>query len=175
MDEIIGEYKPYIDNVICTDSTEGLAEKIDVKPEILNDTFTPINHAAKVQNDQELRRDPTTGGPRRNAKAEVLDTKGRPIPHLYLADELGEICANQYRGGGNLAECLIWGKIAGENAAHAKEDNVAVDAASAASQHEVHLTSGLKKEDYPTAENQYIGRSSRGMGDEIVVHVIVED
>ena len=196
-DEIIGDYKPYTDNIIGADSIEDLAEKIDVKPEVLNDTLTRFNQAAQVQDDQEFRRDPATlraftgnrvyavrmeqsvlntqGGPRRNAKAEVLDTKGTPIQHLYSAGELGGICANQYQGGGNIAECLIWGKIAGENAAHAQEDNVAVDAASGASQHEVHLTSDLKKEDYPNAENQYIGRSSRGMGDEIVVRVTVDD
>jgi succinate dehydrogenase/fumarate reductase flavoprotein subunit len=63
----------------------------------------------------------TQGGPRRNAKAEVLDKEGNPIPHLYSAGEFGGIISNQYQGGGNLAECLIFGQIAGKNAAAVKD------------------------------------------------------
>lgn len=107
-------------------------------------------------------------------KAEIIDTKGQVIPHLYSAGELGGISANQYQGGGNLAECLIWGKIAGENAAIPKLANEA-DVASGASVSEKHLNSDLRRETYPTAKNQYIGRSSRGMGDEIVVRVTVDE
>lgn len=196
-DEIIGEYKIYTQNVVSADSIEQLAEKIDVDPEILSDTLKRFNQSAKEQNDPEFRRDPTTicaltgkkiyavgleqtvlntqGGPRRNTKAEVLDTEGKPIPHLYSAGELGGLCANQYQGGGNLAECLIWGKIAGEEAAQRKEGDASVDIATGTSEHEVCLTSDLKQEDYPTTKNQYIGRSSRGMGDEIVVRVTVDE
>jgi hypothetical protein len=63
----------------------------------------------------------TQGGPRRSAKAEVLDKEGNPIPHLYSAGEFGGIISNQYQGGGNLAECLIFGQIAGRNAAAVKD------------------------------------------------------
>ena len=62
----------------------------------------------------------TQGGPKRNAQAEVLAADGTAIPHLYSAGELGGINANMYQAGGNLAECLIFGKIAGENAATSK-------------------------------------------------------
>ena len=116
----------------------------------------------------------TQGGPRRNKNAEILDTRGKAIPNLYSAGELGGICANQYQGGNNLAECLIWGKIAGENAAKPKVDE-ATDAASGATMHEKHLTSDLKHETYETGENQYIGKSTKGMGDEIVVRVTVDE
>lgn len=196
-DEIIGEYKIYTQNVISADSIEQLAEKIGVDPEIFSDTLKRFNQSAKEQNDPEFRRDPTTicaltgkkiyavgleqtvlntqGGPRRNTKAEVLDTEGKPIPHLYSAGELGGLCANQYQGGGNLAECLIWGKIAGEEAAQRKEGDASVDIATGTLEHRVCLTSDLKQEDYPTTKNQYIGRSSRGMGDEIVVRVTVDE
>jgi succinate dehydrogenase/fumarate reductase flavoprotein subunit len=63
----------------------------------------------------------TQGGPRRSARAEVLDKEGNPIPHLYSAGEFGGITSNQYQGGGNLAECLIFGQIAGKNAAAIKD------------------------------------------------------
>lgn len=39
----------------------------------------------------------TQGGTRRNAKAEALDTKGRPIPRFYSAGELGGICATSIK------------------------------------------------------------------------------
>ncbi len=56
----------------------------------------------------------TQGGPRRNEKAQVVDTKGMPIPRLYSAGELGSIFGMLYpSGGGNLAECITFGRIAG--------------------------------------------------------------
>lgn len=60
----------------------------------------------------------TQGGPRRNSKAQVLDTKGNPIPGLYSAGEMGSMFGMVYpSGGGNLSECIAFGRIAGENAA----------------------------------------------------------
>lgn len=194
-DPIIGSYQPYTGNVIEAATVADLADKIGVEPDVLQDTFDRFNQACRAGNDPEFRRDPKTlrafsagslyavrmeqtmlntqGGARRNKNAEVLDTKGQPIPHLYSAGEFGGICANQYQGGNNLAECLIWGKIAGENAAKAKDD-VTVDVASGASVHDVHLNSDLRHEDYPTGKDQYIGRSNDGMGGEIVVRVTAD-
>lgn len=60
----------------------------------------------------------TQGGPRRNHKAQVLNTRGQPIPRLYAAGEFGSIYGMLYPGtGGNLAECFAFGRIAAENAA----------------------------------------------------------
>ncbi|MBI2907460.1 MAG: FAD-binding protein [Chloroflexi bacterium] len=59
----------------------------------------------------------TQGGPRRNAKAEVLNPDGEPIPGLYSAGELGSIYGMLYPGAGNLGECVAFGRIAGQNAA----------------------------------------------------------
>lgn len=195
-DPIIGSYAPYYNQIISASSPAELAEKIEIEPAVLNQTVARFNHACEEHNDSEFHRASTTlqaftgaeifavkleqtmlntqGGPRRNVKAEIIDTKGQVIPHLYSAGELGGISANQYQGGGNLAECLIWGKIAGENAAIPKLANEA-DVASGASVSEKHLNSDLRRETYPTAKNQYIGRSSRGMGDEIVVRVTVDE
>ena len=68
----------------------------------------------------------TQGGPERDQYARVLNSNGEPIPHLYSAGELGGICANQYQGGNNLAECLIWGKIAGDRVS-LNHDDIAED------------------------------------------------
>ena len=62
----------------------------------------------------------TQGGPRRNARAEVLNTDGEPIAGLYSAGELGAIYGMLYPGAGNLAECLAFGRIAAESVARRK-------------------------------------------------------
>ena len=60
----------------------------------------------------------TQGGPRRNSKAQVLDVFGNPIRRLYAAGELGSIYGFLYpASGGNVAELIAFGRIAGENAA----------------------------------------------------------
>ena len=62
----------------------------------------------------------TMGGPRRDDKARVLDTRGQPIPRLYSAGELGSLWGFLYCGGGNGGEILAVGRIAGRNAAAEK-------------------------------------------------------
>lgn len=57
----------------------------------------------------------TDGGPRRSAKGEILDLNGEPIPHLYSAGEFGSVWSNMYNGGGNLGECLAFGRISARN------------------------------------------------------------
>ncbi|MEE8717537.1 MAG: FAD-binding protein [Coriobacteriales bacterium] len=59
----------------------------------------------------------TQGGPRHSAKAEVIDTEGMPIGGLFSGGELGSIFPDMYNGGGNLGETMIFGRIAGANAA----------------------------------------------------------
>ena len=63
----------------------------------------------------------TQGGPRRNAKCEVLNPLMEPIPHLWSAGELGSFWGPIYQGAGNNAESIITGRIAGKNAAEAKD------------------------------------------------------
>ncbi len=59
----------------------------------------------------------TQGGPRRNAKSQIVRPDGSPIPRLYSAGELGSIYSYLYQGTGNIGECLAFGRIAGRNAA----------------------------------------------------------
>ena len=62
----------------------------------------------------------TQGGPRRNARAQIMQPNGRPIPRLYGAGELGSVYSLHYQGGGNIGECQAFGRIAGRNAAAEK-------------------------------------------------------
>ncbi|WP_414834039.1 FAD-binding protein [Afifella sp. YEN Y35] len=60
----------------------------------------------------------TQGGPRYDPKGRVIDAFGKPIPRLYKAGELGSMYGERYpAGGGNIAEILAFGRIAGRNAA----------------------------------------------------------
>jgi succinate dehydrogenase/fumarate reductase flavoprotein subunit len=59
----------------------------------------------------------TQGGPRRNAKCQILDAFGTPIPRLYSAGELGCMWGMIYQGAGNNAESMINGRAAGVNVA----------------------------------------------------------
>ena len=39
-----------------------------------------------------------------------LDVYKRQIPHLYAAGECGSVTARNAQSGGNLAECIVFGK-----------------------------------------------------------------
>lgn len=59
----------------------------------------------------------TSGGPRRDEYARVIDAFGSPIPGLYAAGELGQAVGLRYPSdGSNLSEALCFGQIAGEEA-----------------------------------------------------------
>lgn len=59
----------------------------------------------------------TKGGLRSNGRREVLDWDDKPIPRLYTAGEISSVFQFVYQGGGNLAEGIVFGRIAGRNAA----------------------------------------------------------
>ena len=60
----------------------------------------------------------TFGGPMITAKSEVLNNDDKPIPGLYAAgNALGGIFYHDYIVGSQLTAAVIWGRIAGEQAA----------------------------------------------------------
>ena len=119
----------------------------------------------------------TQGGPKRNVNAEILDVNGNAIPHLYSAGEMGGITACMYQGGTNVAECIIFGEIAGRNAAAAKEALPAY--AAAAKVESTPITLGMENDlgaekTYETTDGQYVGVGKGLMGD-VVVRITVAD
>lgn len=122
----------------------------------------------------------TQGGARRNENAEVLDTMGNPIPHLYSAGEFGGICAHQYQGGGNVAEVIIFGQLAGQNAAAAKEalpEGLVTDVMDNA-QYTPGVMTDIVVADYShieLGENEYLGVGEGGMGGNVVCKVKIVD
>jgi succinate dehydrogenase/fumarate reductase flavoprotein subunit len=121
--------------IVKADTLKELAAKIGKNPEMLEKTVETWNKACAAKADSEFGRDPkkmapiqtppfyatefvpaftnTQGGPRRNSKAQVLDTNRKPIPRLYSAGELGAVYSWHYQGGGNILECIVFGRIAG--------------------------------------------------------------
>jgi succinate dehydrogenase/fumarate reductase flavoprotein subunit len=59
----------------------------------------------------------TKGGLRADAQRHVLDWDDQPIPRLYAAGEICSVFQFVYQGGGNLAEGIAFGRVAGRNAA----------------------------------------------------------
>jgi len=121
------------------DTIPELAKKMGVDEAELQKTIDQWNSRCPGQSDTDFHRVPgsmvainsppyyfiecwpvvtnTQGGPQFNTKCQVVDPYGEPIPGLYKAGELGSFFGHLYTLGGNLSECVIEGRAAGENAA----------------------------------------------------------
>ena len=188
----------YLPSMISSDTIEGLAEKLGT--EKLADTIELYNGFVKDGRDVQFERDPeymvafgegpyyamkmlprivnTQGGPRRNENAEVIDTNGNAIPHLYSCGELGGITTNLYNGGGTVAECIIFGKIAGMNAAAPKAELEPIHLQQVESNLVYTLGNDpdqVEEEKIQLAENEYVGVGNVGMGGTITVKVTLEE
>lgn len=60
------------------------------------------------------------GGIDADAQRRVLDWEGKPMPRFYTAGEISSVWKFTYQGRGNVAECIVCGRIAGKNAAAEK-------------------------------------------------------
>lgn len=176
--------------LVKADSLRELAEKIGVNADNFEHTVKQFGEFAENGEDVLYGRDPesmrafgegpyygvkliynvlnTQGGPERNTHAEILDNNNEPIPHLYGAGELGGICANEYQGGGNLAECLIFGKIAGENVAKVEDE---VNGTSTGELNGINDLADGENQKITLKDHQYLGSSNRGLGGKVTVRV----
>jgi len=124
--------------VLKGDTLSDLAVKMAVDSAVLSDTIAKWNKDCEEGEDSDFGRDPgtmikietppyyaiemgmyflnTQGGPRRNAKSQILDTGGKPIPRLYVAGECGSVCGMIYQSSENMAECFVFGQVVAENA-----------------------------------------------------------
>ena len=120
-------------------SVGELAEIIGVEEAVIQNTLDKWNEAVESGVDEDFRRPQETmtkvqkppflvgeiwpvvsntqGGPKHDTKQRIINTFNEPIPRLYEAGELGSIWGFLYLGGGNLSECFITGKIAGNDVA----------------------------------------------------------
>ena len=190
------------DDIVEAATLEELAEKTGIELEGLKQTFDKFNKYAAEGNDVDYGRAAKTmaplaaegpyysvylvptilntqGGPRKNGQAEVLDTKGNPIPHLYVAGELGGLTSSHYQGGTNIAECITFGRLAGKNAAAAKDPLPAYEPLKAvestpAQPGEINDNKPQEAVETETKENEYIGVGEGGMGGDVTVKVTMD-
>lgn len=116
------------------DTLEELAERISVPAGELKRTIAEWNAVVAAGEDPVFGRVPETmvpiteppfyfgrvgpivintqGGPVHDERQRVLSPFGEPIEGLYAAGELGSVFGHLYMSGGNLAECLIGGRVA---------------------------------------------------------------
>ncbi|MDP2954179.1 MAG: FAD-binding protein, partial [Chloroflexota bacterium] len=136
--------------VLSAPTIRGLAAKLAeesesqslMRPWELEESVASYHRWCEVGEDQDFHRQPPTlvpldkppyyavklwpggpntqGGPKRNGLSQVLRPDNTPISRLYAAGELGSVWGMFYQGGGNLAECIVFGRIAGANAAQEK-------------------------------------------------------
>lgn len=123
-----------------TPSDIGGPVSVTIDPGVLSTTVAEYNDYCASKEDLDFGRNPDTltplinppfysialwpggpntlGGPVRNERAQVVDSSGKPIPRLYSAGELGSIFGFLYpASGGNVSELIVFGQIAGRNAA----------------------------------------------------------
>jgi len=126
--------------IVSADGSRELAEKLGLDdPDVLVSTLADYDAMARAGSDPLFHRDPellvplsgerlyaietwpgvagTTGGPRHDARARVLAETGDPIPGLYSAGAVGLVWGHLIDHGGGLTDALVFGRIAGEDAA----------------------------------------------------------
>lgn len=128
--------------VFVADTLEEVAKLAGVNPENLVATVEKFNSYVDAQNDPEFGRynfagkveqapfvlagmapalHHTMGGIEINTDAQVINTEGNVIPGLYAAGEVcGGIHAGNRLGGNAIADIIVFGRIAGANAAASK-------------------------------------------------------
>lgn len=126
--------------IVKGETIAELADKLQIEAGNLEKTIDTYNAYCARKEDPEFKRPPqrlkaldnppyfavnlfpggpnTQGGPRRNKRAQILNSEGEAIPGLYAAGEFGSIFGMIYpAAGGNISECIAFGRIAGQNAA----------------------------------------------------------
>lgn len=180
---------------VKADTLAELAEKIGVPAENLEKTISDYNKFVDYGEDYAYHRDPETmrkiedgpfyavrmvntmlntqGGPQRNGKAEIINNDNEPIPHLYGAGELGSVVANLYQGAQNVAETIIFGHIAGENAAKTESLNLESDNLDLQGVNDLADEDSLSN--IELKQGEYLGKSKAGIGGQVAVKVAYED
>jgi 3-oxo-5alpha-steroid 4-dehydrogenase len=139
-DDVPEEGKKQFGLAAQADTVSELARKLEINPDLLENTFDFYNEHAARGEDPAFSKDPkevvplkkapffainypaaavgflTTGGLRINEQAEVLDPFGEPVPSLYAAGRNAfAVTAEQYPASGvSVGEGLIFGRIAGK-------------------------------------------------------------
>jgi succinate dehydrogenase/fumarate reductase flavoprotein subunit len=124
--------------IVRADTLAKLGKLLNIDEATLQETLTRYNNFCRTGVDADFGRSSTAmkpikppyyamrlepllyntqGGPRRDQEARVLAPDGSPIPRLYAAGEFGSIWGFRYQTSTNFSETLVYGRLAGKNAA----------------------------------------------------------
>ena len=125
--------------ILRAGSPAQLAAEMGVDPDVLTSTLEHYNACARAGRDELFGRSAdtlvpldltqlyaiatwpgiagTTGGPRHDERARVLRPDGRTVPGLYAAGAVSLIWGHLIEHGGGLTDALVFGRIAGAQAA----------------------------------------------------------
>ncbi len=125
--------------IVRADDERTLAHHIGADPGVLAATLAEYDASARAGHDERFGRSSdtltpladgpryaietrpgvagTTGGPRHDAAARVLRASGEPIPGLYAAGGVSMVWGHLIDHGGGLTDALVFGRIAGADAA----------------------------------------------------------
>lgn len=178
--------------VVKADTLEELAEKTGHDPEALISTVENYNAICEAGVDSAYGRPQdylkpidtapfygfklsptltnTQGGAERNENCEVVTPFGEAIPHLYSAGEFGSFFADVYQGGCNMSECVFTGRVAGTNAAAAKDDTVDISVMEG----KTPVDFSVADTEYTVEANEYLG-TGYGIGGKLILKVTIED
>ena len=139
------EYESLLDRglLVKADTIEEAAKHFGIDAEALKETVKKYNEYAKNGKDLEFNKrgelvpftegpyyimksipavHHTMGGVKINTEAQVIDKEGNPIKGLYAAGEVtGDIHGTNRLGSCAIADIVVFGRIAGENAANFQE------------------------------------------------------
>ena len=121
------------------DTIDELATILNLPADTLNKTIERWNALTAARSDEDFSRPPgsmipiatppyyageiwpivsnTQGGPRHDEKQRIINVFDEPVARLYAAGDMGSCFSHLYLAGGNIAECIITGRIAGEQVA----------------------------------------------------------
>jgi succinate dehydrogenase/fumarate reductase flavoprotein subunit len=125
--------------ILAGSTVDELAAKMGAEPAVLAATLDEYNDFAAAGRDERFSRDPetlvpldtgrlyaietwpgvagTTGGPRHDRRARVLRADGVPVCGLYAAGAVSMVWGHLIDHGGGLTNALVFGRIAGTDAA----------------------------------------------------------
>ncbi len=137
--------------ILAAHGPAELAARMGVDPGVLTGTLEQYNASARAGRDEAFGRSAdtlvpldlgrlyaiqtwpgiagTTGGPRHDERARVLRPDGRPVPGLYAAGAVSLAWGHLIEHGGGLTDAMVFGRIAGAQAASRAGLTTAVRAA----------------------------------------------
>ncbi|MDD5207608.1 MAG: flavocytochrome c [Desulfobacterales bacterium] len=131
--------------VVESQTIKGLAQKLGIPGDALEKSVARHNHCIADGRDPDFNKPMSRnmvqlvegpffgiaqwpaihfcqGGLRIDAEARVIDIWGKPIPRLYAAGEVcGGVHGSNRLGGNAIPDCIVFGRIAGKNAAGEKQ------------------------------------------------------